>query len=98
MSRQDGQLLMDTAAGLISKVVGERGGFLPFAVALTSAGPLTIVHVDYTEDGGDPIDQLRSVLRREVATNSYLSVAVAADIEIVEPQTGQRTRAARVEI
>ena len=40
MSREDGRLLMRIAADLIADLAGKRGGFVPFAVALTTEGPL----------------------------------------------------------
>jgi len=90
-------LLLRSAGDLIAKFVRERGGFVPFAVALTSEG-LRIVAVEFSDDGGEPIDQLREVIRSRVEGGEYYAVAVAAETEIIDPQTERQTRAARVEV
>lgn len=96
MSQQEGQLLLRSAGDLIAKFVQERGGFVPFAVALTTEG-LSIVAVEFDDDS-EPLDQLRGVIRSRVASGDYYAVAVAAETEIVDPQTERQTRAARVEV
>jgi hypothetical protein len=97
MSRQEGQLLLQSAGDLVAKLVQERGGFVPFAVALTSEG-LRIVAVEFAEDGSPAIDQLREAIRGRVEGGQYYAVAVAAETEVIDPQTGRQTRAARVEV
>jgi hypothetical protein len=97
MSRQEGQLLLRSAGDLVAKFVQERGGFLPFAVALTTEG-LRIVAVEFTEDGGESIDQLREAVRVQVEGGEYYTVAVTAETAIIDPQNGRQTRAARVEV
>jgi hypothetical protein len=94
MSRQKGQLLLRSAGDLIAEFVQERGGFVPFAVALSTEG-LRIVAVEFTEDGGEPIDQLREAVRGRVEGGEHYAVAVAAETEIIDPQTGRQTRAGR---
>ena len=61
MSRRECQLLLQSAGDLVTKLVQERGGFVPFAIALTTEG-LRIVAVEFTDEGGEPIDQLREVV------------------------------------
>ena len=98
-TRTDGQLLMRTAGDLIAELLQKHGQFVPFAVALGQAsGEVSIVHVEYTDVQYTPIEQLRSVVGSGVRAGRYRAVAVAEEIEIVEPQTGQQTRAARIEI
>jgi hypothetical protein len=96
--RQEGQMLLQTASMLFSDFIKKRGGFLPFAVAFATDGQLSIVHLDFSDDEGEPIEQLRALLRREITDGKYRSVAVVEEVEITKPQTGQQTRAARVEI
>src|SRR5262245_7758917 len=96
--REEGRMLLQTASMMFCDLLKKQAAFLPFAVAFSADGQLSFIHLDFTDDGGEPIEQLRALLRREIADGRYRSVAVVEDIEITEPQTGQQTRAARVEI
>src|SRR4051812_21430578 len=64
---------------------------------LRSAGDLIAKFVQ--ERGGvEPINQLREAVRSRTEGGEYYAVAVAAETEIIDPQTGRQTRAARVEV
>jgi hypothetical protein len=98
MSREDWNLLLRTAAEAAISFLEKGGDFLPFAFAIDSQGGLSLVAVDFRDDGTELIEQLRAALKGQAAQGRYRGVAVANDVEIVDPTTQKQTKAIRVEL
>ena len=98
MSQDDWNKLIRAAGDAAIELVETQGEFLPFAFVLTAAGELSRIELELSDDHLQPIEQLRGVLRKEAARGRYRGVAVAEDVQILDPESEALTKAIRVDL
>jgi hypothetical protein len=98
MSQDDWNRLIRAAGDAAIELVEAQGDFLPFAFVLSAAGELSRIELELIADHQQPIEQLRGVLHRAAARGLYRGVAVAEDVQILDPETEALTKAIRVDI
>ncbi|HEX2642961.1 MAG TPA: hypothetical protein VHU81_08200 [Thermoanaerobaculia bacterium] len=98
MSQDDWNRLIRAAGDAAIELVEAQGEFLPFAVALNAGGELSRIELELSDDHLQPIEQLRGVLHKEAARGRYRGVAVAEDVQILDPESEALTKAIRVDI
>lgn len=98
MSQEDWNQLIRAAGDAAIELVETQDEFLPFAYVLNLGGELSQIEGDYHDAGKLPIEELRLLLRQHAARGLYRGVAVAEDIQILDPETQILTKAIRVDI
>lgn len=98
MSQEDWNQLIRAAGDAAIELVESQDEFLPFAYVLNASGELSQIEGDFHDAGKQPIEELRSLLRQHAARGRYRGVAVAEDIQILDPETQILTKAIRVDI
>jgi hypothetical protein len=98
MSQDDWNKLIRAAGDAAIELVETQGEFLPFAFVLTAAGELSRIELEAGDDHLQPIEQLRGVLHKEAARGRYRGVAVAEDVQILDPESEALTKAIRVDL
>jgi hypothetical protein len=98
MSQEDWNQLIRAAGDAAIELVETQEEFLPFAYVLNVGGELSQIEADFHDAGKLPIEELRLQLRRHAVRGFYRGVAVAEDIQILDPETQMLTKAIRVDI
>ena len=83
------------------RMLNEHGEFYPYAAALDAEGEISAVAADMeTEapDVGDVLVALHNGLREQAAEGSIRASAIAADVTLTDPDSGETTDAVQVEL
>jgi hypothetical protein len=93
---EDIKQVMGSLLAVAQMVLKEHGALTPFAVAMTTKGE--VLHLT-GEDGAEPveaIERLTASCAREAASGNYRAVAVAYDVRVDHPETGEERDAIAV--
>jgi hypothetical protein len=83
------------------RMLSQHGEFYPYAVALDSHGELSPVPPEIESDDPDVTDVLVALhrgLREQAAEGAIRASAIAADVTLTDPDTGETTDAVQVEL
>ena len=95
------QELLNFLLPYAERMLNEHGEFYPYAAALDSGGELNAVGA---ERGGDSPDvgelllALHEGLRERAAEGAIRASAIAADVTLTDPESGETTDAVQVEL
>ena len=83
------------------RMLNEHGEFYPYAVALDTDGEMSAVPTDVESDNpdvGDVLVALHKDLREQAAEGAIRASAIAADVTLTDPDSGETTDAVQVEL
>ena len=83
------------------RMLNEHGEFYPYAVALDADGEMSAVPTDVQSDNpdvGDVLVALHKDLREQAAEGTIRASAIAADVTLTDPDSGETTDAVQVEL
>jgi hypothetical protein len=95
------QQLLSFLLPFAERMLAEQGEFYPYAASMSADGELSAVAVHEDEehpDTGDLLVSLHEQLRAQAAEGEIRASAIAADVTLTDPDSGETTDAVQVEL
>ncbi|MDT8287889.1 MAG: hypothetical protein RQ748_12335 [Elusimicrobiales bacterium] len=86
--QEDLKLVMGNLLAVAQMTLKQEGAVTPFAVALTAEGGILHLADEGTREPADAIERLTARCAQEAAAGAYRAAAVAYDVRVEHPDTG----------